>query len=115
MNSESGLSVVPAKNQYISGNENPQIQVIHKKLDMYYDPETVYMELFADCSCSFWLDSSRVEKGLSRFSFMGTDQGPWGKRILYCEKEKTVQVIGADEEQKYHGSILTILTESLSD
>lgn len=47
--------------------------------------------MFADCDKVFWLDSSKVESGLSRFSFMGAANGPWRYRcaryyrhIVYC-------------------------------
>ncbi|WP_340376709.1 aminodeoxychorismate synthase component I [Streptomyces sp. SS7] len=59
------------------------------------DTEAVFSRLFADSPRSFWLDSSRVEKGLARFSFLGDDSGPLAEFVRYdveagrCEIERT--------------------------
>ena len=38
---------------------------------IFLDPLTTYEVLFKDQDSSFWLDSSKVERGLSRYSYMG--------------------------------------------
>ncbi|KUN84395.1 aminodeoxychorismate synthase component I [Streptomyces griseoruber] len=58
------------------------------------DTEAVFTRLFAGSARSFWLDSSRVEQGLSRFSFLGDDSGPLAEFVRYdveagrCEIER---------------------------
>jgi para-aminobenzoate synthetase len=37
----------------------------------FVDPEKLFLSLFESSPYSFWLDSAKVENGLSRFSFMG--------------------------------------------
>ena len=43
----------------------------YEKLSNWKDPEEVFVNLYGKKEHTFWLDSSKVEKGLSRFSYMG--------------------------------------------
>ncbi|WP_329220387.1 aminodeoxychorismate synthase component I [Streptomyces sp. NBC_01485] len=58
------------------------------------DAEAAFTRLYADSPRAFWLDSSRVERGLSRFSFFGDDSGPLAEFVRYdveagqCEIER---------------------------
>ncbi|MFD5230784.1 aminodeoxychorismate synthase component I [Streptomyces qaidamensis] len=58
------------------------------------DAEAVFSRMFARSPRSFWLDSSLVEPGRSRFSFLGDDQGPLAEFVRYdvaagrCEIER---------------------------
>ncbi|WP_439333455.1 aminodeoxychorismate synthase component I [Streptomyces cahuitamycinicus] len=58
------------------------------------DAEAVFRRMFAGSPRSFWLDSSLVEPGRSRFSFLGDDQGPLAEFVRYdvgagrCEIER---------------------------
>ncbi|MFB6843594.1 aminodeoxychorismate synthase component I [Streptomyces sp. NPDC056373] len=58
------------------------------------DTEAVFGRMFAGSPRSFWLDSSLVEPGRSRFSFLGDDQGPLAEFVRYdvtagrCEIER---------------------------
>jgi para-aminobenzoate synthetase len=56
------------------------------------DAESAYRELFAGDAPSFWLDSSLVTEGLSRFSFMGDGSGPLGEYLTYRVDEGAVIV-----------------------
>ncbi|MCT9089835.1 aminodeoxychorismate synthase component I [Streptomyces sp. ASQP_92] len=58
--------------------------------------DAVYRELFADSGLSFWLDSSSVIDGLSRFSFLGAADGPLAEYITHDVADHTVTVRGAD-------------------
>ncbi|EKX63547.1 aminodeoxychorismate synthase, component I [Streptomyces ipomoeae 91-03] len=58
------------------------------------DTEAAFTRMYADSPRAFWLDSSRVEQGLSRFSFFGDDSGPLAEFVRYdvdsgvCEIER---------------------------
>src|SRR5207302_1515845 len=54
-----------------------------RKLPMLPEAESAYRELFSDDSHRFWLDSSAVIEGLSRFSFMGDGAGPLAEYVAY--------------------------------
>ncbi|RRO14212.1 aminodeoxychorismate synthase component I [Saccharopolyspora rhizosphaerae] len=47
------------------------------------DAETAFAHLFSQSANAFWLDSSRVEDGLSRFSFLGDGSGPLSETLVY--------------------------------
>ncbi|MGX1561767.1 aminodeoxychorismate synthase component I [Streptomyces sp. NPDC055506] len=58
------------------------------------DTEAAFTRMFAASRRSFWLDSSLVEPGRSRFSFLGGDSGPLAEFVRYdvttgrCEIER---------------------------
>jgi para-aminobenzoate synthetase len=54
-----------------------------RQLGFFPDPESTFLHLFGASETAFWLDSSRVEEGLSRFSFMGGDGGPNAALLRY--------------------------------
>ncbi|GAA1902380.1 aminodeoxychorismate synthase component I [Streptomyces sodiiphilus] len=56
------------------------------------DAEAAYRELFAGGDHSFWLDSSSVIDGLSRFSYLGDGTGPLAEYLTYRTDERTVTV-----------------------
>ncbi|QYX75493.1 aminodeoxychorismate synthase component I [Streptomyces akebiae] len=58
------------------------------------DAEAAFTRMYADAPHAFWLDSSRVEPGLARFSFFGDGSGPLAEVVRYdvdsgsCEIER---------------------------
>lgn len=57
--------------------------VIVDRLPLPCDTETLFVHLFSGSSNCFWLDSSLVEDGLSRFSFMGDTSSSNAHSIYY--------------------------------
>lgn len=55
------------------------VTVLSTELDFVVPAELTFAELFAVERYAFWLDSSRVEEGLSRFSFVGDAGGECGE------------------------------------
>src|SRR5438045_1813531 len=53
--------------------------------------EALFVALFGDVASSFWLDTSRVMAGLSRFSFMG--DADCGEILRYRTDERGVEVV----------------------
>ncbi|TPQ22280.1 aminodeoxychorismate synthase component I [Streptomyces sporangiiformans] len=47
------------------------------------DAEAAFTRMYADAPRAFWLDSSRVEQGQSRFSFFGDGTGPLAEFVRY--------------------------------
>ena len=56
------------------------------------DAEAAYRELFDGDAPSFWLDSSAVIPGLSRFSFMGDASGPLAEYVTFDVAQGVVDV-----------------------
>ena len=59
------------------------VRIAHRVLDGTRDAESAFHTLFGDCAHAFWLDSSRVDPALSRFSFMGAALGELGAEVRY--------------------------------
>jgi aminodeoxychorismate synthase component I len=76
-----------------------QVRVHTAALEAWREPERVFSDLLASEPCSFWLDSSLVEPGLSRFSFMGCPGGTLGELVRYDVARKVVEV------ESGHGTI----------
>lgn len=55
-------------------------------------PEAAFTALFREATPSFWLDSSLVADGLSRFSFMGDARGPHAEYVSYRLRDRKVVV-----------------------
>lgn len=47
------------------------LKLYYKKINTWKKPEDVFLQLFSNQNNVFWLDSSKIENGLSRFSYMG--------------------------------------------
>jgi para-aminobenzoate synthetase len=69
-----------------------QTEVLHRRLDLPVDPEDVFVALYAREENAFWLDSSRAEPGLSRFSFMGAADERRGVVVDYRTSERKLRV-----------------------
>jgi para-aminobenzoate synthetase len=72
----------------------PAAGIRHKAIDTWCDPEAVFVALYGDYDHAIWLDSSRVEHGLARFSFMGAPDGPLGQVVRYDVATHTLTVNG---------------------
>jgi para-aminobenzoate synthetase len=59
------------------------VQIAHCVVDGVPDAEGAFATLFGDRAEAFWLDSSRVDPALSRFSFMGAAIGGLGATLRY--------------------------------
>jgi len=75
----------------------------------------LFRELFAASGDAFWLDSSLVDEGLSRFSFLGDGGGPYGEALTYYVATGTVEVRkGSGPATLITGSIFDALQERLA-
>ena len=101
------------RNEEVSSHFSPpassdsQYQVCSKKLDIYLDAEQVFVHLFGEDTHAFWLDSSLVETGLSRFSFMGGSGGLNSLLVEYCTQTKEITIT--------QSATVTRRTESIFD
>ena len=75
----------------------------------------MYLELHANKAWSFWLDSSRVEPGLSRFSFLGDATGPLAEVLTYRIGQDSVRVQASSGATYYEpGTIFDVLEQRLA-
>ncbi|MBV9013604.1 MAG: aminodeoxychorismate synthase component I [Pseudonocardiales bacterium] len=79
------------------------------------DSEAVFLEFFESSPTCFWLDSSRVEARLSRFSFLGDASGPLSEVLSYRISTGAVKVEDAGGVRVESGSIFDVLNRRLRD
>ena len=74
----------------------PRHRVHQRALATWRDPEAAFVALYGDREHAVWLDSARVEPGLSRFSYMGAPDGPLGQVVRYDVGTHTLTVNGEE-------------------
>jgi para-aminobenzoate synthetase len=81
-------------------------RVHHRPLATWCDPEAAFVALYGDREHAVWLDSSRVEPGLARFSFMGAPDGPLSQVVRYDVATHVLTIDRADGREELHESVL---------
>ncbi|WP_242401320.1 aminodeoxychorismate synthase component I [Brevibacillus laterosporus] len=107
-------SIVPQGISYKKTDTCPTVKVISRKVTMYVEPERVFLHLFAKETYTYWLDSSRVESNLSRFSFMGTNDGPLSRVISYETATKQIKIKDSTGQTEVTESIFDYLDRELN-
>ena len=104
------------------GGSRPSRSLRRAVLDFTVPTEVLFDELFAHRRVAFWLDSSRVEYGLSRYSFLGDCGGPLGEVLGARVGTGVVNVLdGSGEENgsatphSVPGSIFEVLDQRVRD
>ena len=90
---QSASTLAPART---AETEQPRYDLHVQHLDVHPEALTAYSSLFAGGEQGFWLDSSSVVDGLSRFSFMGNGDGPLAEQVTYSVADGEVVVRRAD-------------------
>lgn len=62
----------------------------------------MFSALYGTSEHAFWLDSARVEAGLSRYSYMGPGTGPYSEVVHYNVTARTVRVATPDGRSSEH-------------
>ncbi|MFJ2113746.1 aminodeoxychorismate synthase component I [Streptomyces sp. NPDC087850] len=106
-----GAAATPAEAGVSGGGHRLHSRVIGTAVD----PETAFTRMSADAPRAFWLDSSLVEAGQSRFSFFGDGRGPLSEFVRYdveaglSEIERPGQPV-----RRVEGSVFDYLRERLA-
>jgi para-aminobenzoate synthetase len=85
----------------------------HQRLELDAQPERIYQRLFHGERASFWLDSSRAEPGLSRFSFMGSSAGPHSVVVSYDANRREITESRGGSVRRLEESIYAYLDREL--
>ncbi|MEA2141656.1 MAG: para-aminobenzoate synthetase [Solirubrobacteraceae bacterium] len=100
-----GSTVVPGGRP--PARSSGAVRVAHHVLEGARDAERAFAALFADLATACWLDSSRVDPALSRFSFLGAAQGELGAELRYRVGDSQVTVTPAGGgPSRVHGETL---------
>ncbi|HIS29161.1 MAG TPA: aminodeoxychorismate synthase component I [Candidatus Avamphibacillus intestinigallinarum] len=99
------------RNQYQTQSE----YVVHvRKLPHICEPEDVFYTLYREEPYAFWLDSSRREEGMSRFSFMGAHNGPHSEVLRYDVNHNMLEIEKHGQVDTRHESIFNYMQEKLA-
>ncbi|ARF58367.1 aminodeoxychorismate synthase component I [Streptomyces gilvosporeus] len=90
-----------------------RLKVCAKRLRTRWSEETVFQGLFGAATHSFWLDSSRADDALGRFSVMGDASGPLARIATADVWSSTVQVRSRSGTEIVTGEFLDWLDEDL--
>jgi para-aminobenzoate synthetase len=85
-----------------------------RTLGTWCDPEAAFVALYGARDHAVWLDSSRVERRLARFSFMGAPEGPLGQIVRYDVAARLLTVQRADGREELRESVLDYCERELA-
>ncbi len=105
-------SVAPAIDDYYQ-EESQQFELYTRKLDICPNTEQIFVQLFKDAPNAFWLDSSRVKLGLSRFSFMGDGSGVNSLLVRYHTRTQELIITQSDRVTHRRESIFEYLKREI--
>lgn len=77
-------------------------------------PEAAYTALFSETTPSFWLDSSLIIEGRSRYSFMGDARGPHAEYVSYRTSDRRVVIKARGEVVEERIAFLDYLERELA-
>ena len=89
-------------------------QVFWRRIDQLVDPETAFVRLYGGRRFAFWLDSSLVSDGLSRFSYIGASGGPLSRIVSYDVGRRRVLTRDVRSVRTDDESIFSYLDRELS-
>ncbi len=96
-----------------ASTHHSQYQVCSQKLDIYLDAEQVFVNLFGEDTHAFWLDSSLVEPGVSRFSFMGGSGGLNSLLVEYRTQNQEITITQSGTVTRRTDSIFDYLKREI--
>ncbi len=105
-------SVAPAIDDYYQ-EKSQQFELYTRKLDICPNTEQIFVQLFKDAPNAFWLDSSRVKLGLSRFSFMGDGSGVNSLLVRYHTRTQELIITQSDRVTHRRESIFEYLKREI--
>jgi para-aminobenzoate synthetase len=89
-------------------------QVFWRRIDQLVDPETAFVRLYGERRFAYWLDSSLVADGLSRFSYIGASGGPLSRIVSYDAGRRRVRERDVRSVRTTEESIFSYLERELS-
>jgi para-aminobenzoate synthetase len=115
----SASAAPPPRGTVVPGGRAPArsrgaVQVAHRVVAGTPAAENAFATLFGDRAHAFWLDSSRVAAGLSRFSFMGAALGGLGAEVRYSVGGARLTVTCRDESRVHEEMLFDFLRRELA-
>jgi para-aminobenzoate synthetase len=93
----------------------PALRLHYRRIPTAVDAEAAFARMCADAPRAFWLDSSRVEPGRSRFSFFGDGSGPLAEFVRYDVEDGVCEIERPGRPpRKVHSSVFDYLKRQLA-
>lgn len=92
---------------------SPKIE--YKVTDFRKDEEAIFYNLFGSSKYSFWLDSSKIIEGHSRFSMMGAVEDISGKAILYERNTKRLSILERGQTSVFEQDLFEFLAKEVEN
>jgi para-aminobenzoate synthetase len=90
------------------------VRLRHRTLETWCDPEAAFVALYGDREHAVWLDSSRVEPGLARFSYLGAPDGPLGQVVRYDVATRSLTIEREGRREQLRESVLDYCERELA-
>jgi para-aminobenzoate synthetase len=97
-----------------SGAGRQRWRMAARVLPVAVDAERAYLALHGAMGTAFWLDSSRVAAGLSRWSFLGDSSGPYAEVLTYRVGAGSVAVRRGAVQSTEPGTVFDVLERRLA-
>ncbi|HWL88397.1 MAG TPA: hypothetical protein VNO21_21490, partial [Polyangiaceae bacterium] len=89
--------------------------LLKRRLDFMPNAEAAFLDLYARRHHAFWLDSSLLAEGLSRFSFMGAVDDEHGMIVQYQSSPRRLEVRNGWRTTTTTESVFSYLQRSLRE
>jgi len=89
-------------------------QVFWRRIDRLVDPEAAFVRLYGERRFAYWLDSSLVSEGLSRFSYIGANGGPLSRVVSYDVARGHVRARDLESVRTHDEGIFSYLERELA-
>jgi para-aminobenzoate synthetase len=91
------------------------LEVTARELDLFCDTEIAFVTMFGKTKNAYWLDSSRHEQGLARFSYMGDASGPGSRVLRYWTADDRMTITRDGTETVSRESLMPYLDRKLKE
>ncbi|BAQ60538.1 para-aminobenzoate synthase [Geminocystis sp. NIES-3708] len=92
---------------------NNNYQVYSRKIDIFIDSALVFEKIYSQSNHSFWLDSSMIAQGLSRFSYMGDSEGDNSFLVEYNVNNQQIKITQNNNIDIFTVDIFKFLQDTL--
>lgn len=107
-------TIFPISTNSLPQKQSQEFEICSKKLNYYPNAEQAFVHLFGEDANAFWLDSSRVEPGLSRFSFMGGSGGSNSLVVRYHTQSQELTITQSGKVTRFQESIFEYLKREIN-
>ena len=92
-----------------------RLELVTRSVARPPDTETAFVALFGEQANAFWLDSSRHDAGLARFSYLGAGGGPLSSLVSHDLAAGELTLHRGGRRDRHRGGLLDWLDRSLAE